>query len=90
MHNRLGQEVKGAVREAMLKMKSNITQFDATTFTQSQAELRSLISSKADKDEIEALMDIKSNKVELELIMRFCDSIHVQLLHLIVITGDLL
>ena len=49
LDSRIGNEIKGTVRSAMLKMKSNITQFDATTFTQSQAELRSLISLKADK-----------------------------------------
>lgn len=53
------------------------------------ADLKSLLSQKADKKDIETVLQLKSNKVDVEQAMKGVDILHKQVTHLVVLMIEL-
>ena len=53
-------------------------------------EIKNMISSKVDRDELTVLYDLKSNKLDMEMTMKSVDIVHKQVKHLVVILVEIM
>ena len=53
-------------------------------------EIKNMMSSKVDRDELTVLYDLKSNKLDMEMTMKSVDIVHKQVKHLVVILVEIM